>query len=95
MKGKKKRVHKTFGNQSESLRSLKYRVNLKGTPREKVRAQKHNASLLISNPAAYILPRHSIILCREHLTHMLRGVYARRMERDNTTLKSGYNTLAN
>lgn len=54
-------VHKMFCNSSEFLWSLKYRVNLKGTPPETVQPQKHNASLLISNPLAYILLRHSAV----------------------------------
>lgn len=58
---------------------LKYRVNLGGAPREKV-AQKPSASLLILNPVAYILLRHSIIHFRTYVTHMLRGVDAQCME---------------
>lgn len=52
VKKKKLHVHKMFGNSSGFLWSLNYRVTLKGTPHEKVQAQKHNTSLLILNPVA-------------------------------------------
>ncbi len=64
----KKHVHKVFGSSSGFLWFLKYRVNLKGTPCEKVQEQKHNAFLLILSLAAYILQRHSSVLFRKHLT---------------------------
>lgn len=47
----KKDVYKMFGNclgilWSSKRRSLKYRVNLKGTPHKNVQAQKHVSLLL-------------------------------------------------